>query len=163
MVMNYKDITNYQRSDNYNKVNLWKIYWVFSLVNIRQWMKQNSKWVSILTDIILPRIYLLRRCGHFDFKGHRFSLDRKTTAGEFLVQSWFDSVEKKQLFYDKEISGSDDEAIAYCFVDHRQGSIQEWTGKKGSIKTLFLMRNNLSWGTGERKDVFLCLGIIYWG
>ena len=28
------------------------------------------------------------------------------------------------------ISSSDNEAIAYCFVDYRQGSIQERTGKK---------------------------------
>lgn len=35
--------------------------------------------------------------------------------------------------------------------------------RKKSIKTLFQMRDDLSWGTGERKDVFLCFGIIYWG
>ena len=81
-------------------------------------METDLEWVSIFTVTILPGISLLRRCGNFDCKDTSFSLDRKTTAGT----SWtfmIGLVKKNNLFYnkfqdEKEISGSDDEAIAFC-------------------------------------------------
>ena len=83
-------------------------------------METDLKWVSIFTATILPGISLLRRCGHFDWKDTGFLLDRKTTAEiswTFMIWTCWED----QLFYDKfqdekEISSSEDEAIAYCFV-----------------------------------------------
>ena len=148
--MSFKDITNYQQSDNYNKVNPFLEYCcVFSFANNRQWRKQNSN-EFLFSWIKSCRGSLFWEDAGILIRGHRFSFGQKDKCWEFLNCRDLGLVEKDKSFWQcrgMKISSSDNEAIAYCFVDYRQGSIQEWTGKKKSIETLFRMRNNLSWGT----------------
>ena len=55
-----KDITNYQQSDNYNKVNLWNFVEYSALWTSNKWRKQISKWVLKILPIISKVITITR-------------------------------------------------------------------------------------------------------
>ena len=139
-------------------------------------METDLKRVSIFTATILSGISLSWEDAGALIEKTQVFFRQKDNCGDFLnLHDW--TCWKEQSFYDKLQDEKGNKQLGwrdYCLlfavdfsVKSKPELIRDEILSRNEleriqlIKTSFPMKNDFSWGTGE-KNVFFCLGTIYW-